>query len=123
MLYAVKIAFDRQAQAKMTSFVIRGRFVTVKEVQHYFRRKGVRDLKALMKDADPVEPTTRIECHTPQPTAIAVDEEDRNVSHITVASGSLESQVRQASSGIMVIPDPNQMARVLQQPPELEQPD
>ena len=52
MLYAVKIALEREAQGKKTAFVIRGRVVAFEEVQHYFRRKGVRDLRALVNDLE-----------------------------------------------------------------------
>ncbi|KAE9381186.1 hypothetical protein N431DRAFT_476070 [Stipitochalara longipes BDJ] len=120
MLYAVKIALNREAQGKKTAFVIRGRVVTFEEVQYYFRRKGIRDLRALVKDEDDVNPTTRIECHTPKPASIIADGEDHEVAEIEMATGSSENHLGHFPSQIMAIPDPNQVARVLQQSPRIE---
>jgi hypothetical protein len=47
MLYAVHIALERESQGKKTAFLIRGRVVSVEEIQHYFCRKGVQDLRSL----------------------------------------------------------------------------
>jgi hypothetical protein len=121
MLYAVKIALERESQGKKSAFLIRGRVVTFEEVQHYFRRKGVRDLRSLVKDADVARPTTRIECSTPEPTNIPVESGDRPVSGIEVATKSFENDLRQSSSGITLIPDPNQVGRLLPQSLELSQ--
>jgi hypothetical protein len=121
MLYAVKIALERESQGKKSAFLIRGRVVTFEEVQHYFRRKGVRDLRSLVKDADVARPTTRIECRTPEPTNIPVGSGDRFVSGIEIATKSCENDLRRSSSGITLIPDPNRVGRVLPQSLELGQ--
>jgi len=121
MLYAVKIALERESQGKKSAFLIRGRVVTFEEVQHYFRRKGVRDLRSLVKDADVARPTTRIECRTPEPTNIPVESGDCPVSGIEVATKSFENDPRRSSSGITLIPDPNRVGRVLPQSLELSQ--
>jgi hypothetical protein len=121
MLYAVKIALERKSQGKKSAFLIRGRVVTFDEVQHYFRRKGVRDLRSLVKDADVARPTTRIECRTPEPTNIPVGSEDRPVSGIEVANKSFENDLCRSSSGITLIPYPNRVGRVLPQSLELSQ--
>jgi hypothetical protein len=120
MLYAVKIALERESQGKKSAFLIRDRVITFEEVQHYFRRKGVRDLKSLVKDADVARPTTRIEWHTPEPANIPVQSGDRPVSGI-VATQSFENDLCRSSSGITVIPDPNQVGGVLRQSLELSQ--
>jgi hypothetical protein len=119
MLYAVKIALERESQGKKSAFLIRGRMVTFEEVQHYFRRKGVRDLRSLVKDADVAQPTTRIECRTPEPTNIRSG--DRPVSGIEVATKSFENDPCRSSSGITLIPYPNRVGRVLPQSLELSQ--
>jgi hypothetical protein len=121
MLYAVKIALERESQGKKSAFLIRDRVVTFEEVQHYFRRKGVRDLRSLVKDADVARPTTRIECSTPEPTNIPVESGELPVSGIEVATKSFENGLRQSSSGITLIPDPNRVGRVLPQSLELSQ--
>jgi hypothetical protein len=121
MLYAVKIALERESQGKKSAFLIRGRVVTFEEVQHYFRRKGVRDLRSLVNDADVARPTTRIECRTPEPTNIPVESGDRPVSGIEVATKSCENDLCRSSSGITLIPDPNRVGRVLPQSLELSQ--
>ena len=112
MLYAAKVALDRKAQGKRTTFVIRSRIVTFEEVQHYFRRKGVRDLTSLLKDATAEELTTRIECHTPEP---------EQVSALRVAATSSKSNVLHFGFNIIAIPDLSQVDRVIQQPHELNQ--
>jgi hypothetical protein len=38
---AQRIASEREAQGKKTNFVIRNREVTLEQVNHYFKRKGV----------------------------------------------------------------------------------
>jgi hypothetical protein len=121
MLYAVKIALERESQGKKSAFLIRGRVVTFEEVQHYFRRKGVRDLRSFVKDADVTPPTTRIECRTPEPTNIPTESGDRPVSGIEVATKSFENDLRRSSSGITLIPDSNRVGRVLPQSLELSQ--
>ena len=121
MLYAVKIALERESQGKKSAFLIRGRVVTFEEVQHYFRRKGVRDLRSLVRDADVVRPTTHIECRTPEPANIPVKSGDRPVSGIEVATKSFGNDLPQSSSGITLIPDPNRVGRVLPQSLELSQ--
>ena len=119
MLHAVKIALERESQGKKTAFLIRGRVVTFEAVQHYFRRKGVRDLRSLLKDANAAVPTTRIECLTPTPVRIPDESEHYQVTGIEIASERSENY--HSSSGILVISDPSQVARVLQQSPELDQ--
>jgi hypothetical protein len=119
MLYAVKIALERESQGKKTAFLIRGRVVTFEEVQHYFRRKGVRDLRSLVHDA--AVPTTRIECHTPKPSSILAEGENSNLSDNCIVTAPSGNRVRHSSAGVTVIPVPSQVAGVLQQSPELSQ--
>ncbi|KAH8598538.1 hypothetical protein B0O99DRAFT_591798 [Bisporella sp. PMI_857] len=121
MSYAVKIALERETLGKKTAFLIRGRCVTFEEVQHYFRRKGIRDLRALVKDADAAAPTTRIECYTPEPFAIAADGADPLSPGIAISTESSRGHVRRSSADITVIPDPNQVGRVLPHSLELSE--
>jgi hypothetical protein len=114
MLCALGIAYERESQGKKTAFLIRGRVVSFEEVQHYFRRKGVRDPRSLLNDAVAAMPTTRIDCHTPEPSSVtAVDD-------ITIIAETSYNR-RLSTSGVIVIPDPNQVDRVLRQSPELSQ--
>jgi len=122
MLYAVKIALEREAQGKKTAFVIRGRVVAFEEVQHYFRRKGVRDLRALVNDLETVESTTRIECHTPKPPGLDSDYANQLIPGSGLATESFPNHLQQSCSNseVIVIPDPNQVARTIQQSTELK---
>jgi hypothetical protein len=119
MLYAVHIALPRESQGKKTVFVIRGRVVTFEEVQYYFRRKGVRDLRSLVNEADSTTPTTRIECHTPELSHITANVSNRLGPGSGMTTETSKNLIRHSGSGIMVTPDPNQVAQVLQQSTEL----
>jgi len=113
MLYAVHIALRRESQGKNTIFVIRGRVVTLKEVQYYFRRKGVRDLRSLMNEADSTTPKTCIECHTPEPSHITAYVSNQLAPGSDMTTESSENLIRHSGSGIMVMPDPNHVSQVL----------
>jgi len=119
MLYAVQVALDRESQGKKTAFLIRGRVITFDEVQHYFRRRGVRDLRSLLKTAAAALPTTHIECHTPEPTKIAPTDENAHLKATGIPAKTSVTQLHDANSEITVMPDPNQMATVLRQPEDL----
>ena len=67
MLYALSIGFPREAQGRKTNFMIRGRVVTFDNIKHYFRRKGVHDLRTLISAADAAVPTTNIDYWTSEP--------------------------------------------------------
>ncbi|KAH8765188.1 hypothetical protein BGZ57DRAFT_930732 [Hyaloscypha finlandica] len=67
MICALKLALDREAMGKKTVFSIRGRLVTFQDVKHYFHRKGVRDVKAIIAATDYFSPSTQIDCRTPEP--------------------------------------------------------
>ncbi|PMD39616.1 hypothetical protein L207DRAFT_583479 [Hyaloscypha variabilis F] len=123
MLYAVKIALERESQGKKTAFLIRGRVVSFEEVQYYFRRKGVRDLRALVNDMETVEPTTRIECHTPEPPGLDSDYANQLIPGSGLATESFPNHIQQSysSSEVIVIPEFNQVARTIQQSTELKQ--
>src|ERR1700744_352927 len=67
MLYALRVAFERHDRGKDTNFVIRGRIVTFADVKRYFRRKGCRDLRSLLGEVTPANPSANVQCHTPHP--------------------------------------------------------
>jgi len=67
MLYALRIALDREKSGKQTEFLIRGRVLTLDEVKRYFRRKRVRDPEALISRDGLAQPTTEIRYRTPGP--------------------------------------------------------
>ncbi|KAH6717079.1 hypothetical protein BKA61DRAFT_573140 [Leptodontidium sp. MPI-SDFR-AT-0119] len=69
MIYAVRVALERERVGKQTNFLIRGRVVTFAEAKNFFRRKGIRDLQALVDRENHKHPTTEIRCHTPIPSA------------------------------------------------------
>lgn len=119
MLYAVQVALNRESQGKKTAFLIRGRVITFDEVQHYFRRRGVRDLSSLLKTAAAAVPTTRIECHTPEPTKIVPTDEHTDLEATGNPAETSATQLHDASSEVTVMPDPNQIATVLRQPEDL----
>jgi hypothetical protein len=119
MLYAVQVALNRESQGKKTVFLIRGRVITFDEVQHYFRRRGVRDLRSLLKTADAAVPTTRIECHTPEPTKIVTADDHTHLKATAIPAQTPATQLHDASSAITVMPYPNQIATVLPQPEDL----
>lgn len=120
MVYAVAIALERQAQGKKTSFLIRGRVVTFEEVQHYFRRKGVRDLESLLNGADVTAPTTRIECHTPKPSNLTTADRHSQLRATRIPAEMSATQLHDTGSEITVMPDPNQIAHVLRQSEDLQ---
>ena len=66
MLFALRLASQREAEGKKTVFNIRERKVTVEEIKHYFRRKGMLDTKSLIASAATAIPTTAIDCRTPE---------------------------------------------------------
>ena len=68
MLVALRMALAREAQGKKTIFVIRNREVTLEEIKHYFKRKGVRDPRALLTGPHICTSTTSLNCYTPPPS-------------------------------------------------------
>ena len=121
MMYALKIAFERESQGKKTAFIIRGRVVPFEEVQHYFRRKGVRDVSSLMNEATAAEPTTRIECHTPGPFFSQPAGQPFPTPGPPISSKPVEASGQIIMPSINVIPDLNQVERLMSQPLELSQ--
>ncbi|OCT45116.1 hypothetical protein CLCR_05986 [Cladophialophora carrionii] len=69
MLYALRVVLERQALGKDTSFIIRDRVVTSDDIKRYFKRKGVLDLQALLRESPAADATTEVECHTPETVA------------------------------------------------------
>lgn len=120
MLLAAKIGLDREGQGKKTAFVIRGRAVTFEEVQHYFRRKGVRDLRSILKAAAAANPTTKIECHTPRPSS-PFDREDHSIGGAETGNERFQKDLATSDCGVAVILHPNQVSRLLKQSPELSE--
>ena len=118
MLAAIRLASQRQAQGKETIFWIRGRLVTFQDVKHYFRRKGVRDLQALMETADDTAPSTHIDCRTPEPE-LAIDEDIRDQEVPNDYPGPMDLAVHErfdreeASSAIVAVPVFHQVDPVL----------
>ncbi|KAE9372648.1 hypothetical protein N431DRAFT_457350 [Stipitochalara longipes BDJ] len=121
MLHAVRVALERQSLGKRTAFLIRGRVVSFEEVQRYFRKKGVRDLRVLVKNTNVLVPTTRIECYTPEPSDILKEHEHRHIVDGNIATVAFRDYLCHSSSAVTIVADPNQVMRVLQQPSELNQ--
>ena len=68
MLVALQMALARESLGKKTTFVIRNREVTLEEIEHYFKRKGVRDLRALLTGPRVCTSTTSLYYYTPPPS-------------------------------------------------------
>lgn len=119
MIYAVQVALNRESQGKRTAFLIRGRVITFDEVQHYFRRRGVRDLRSLLKPAAAAAPTTRIECHKPEPTKIVPTDEHADLEATGNPAETSATQLHAANSEVPLMSDHNQTATVLRQPEDL----
>ncbi|KAL3422848.1 hypothetical protein PVAG01_04595 [Phlyctema vagabunda] len=73
MLYALRIASERRAQGKETTFLIRERVVTFDEIRHYFKRRGDRTLQSALAAAATADSTTAVRCLTPDPVSTASD--------------------------------------------------
>ncbi|PSN71511.1 hypothetical protein BS50DRAFT_570851 [Corynespora cassiicola Philippines] len=71
MLTALQLAFHRKTQGKETIFRIRGRLVTLQEVERYFHRKGARDLVSLVSAVDIAKTSDQVECSTPEPQEVS----------------------------------------------------
>lgn len=65
MLVGLRIALAREAQGKKTTFVIRNREVTLDEIKHYFKRKGVRDPHTLLTGPQACTSNPALSCYTP----------------------------------------------------------
>jgi hypothetical protein len=66
MLAALRIASEREAQGKKTSFVIRNREVTLEQVKHYFKRKGI--MRVLPAASEIRTSESSMSCYTPRAT-------------------------------------------------------
>jgi hypothetical protein len=119
MLFALKLAFDREAMGKKTVFSIRGRLVTFQDVKHYFHRKGVRDVKAIVAATDYFSPTTQIDCRTPEPEkpdggrATQNVDPKESVEDLSQPKGNFTASNTSTSAGYVVVafPDPGQIDR------------
>jgi hypothetical protein len=127
MLYALRIAFQRESEGKMTVFFIRGRMVTFEDIKHYFRRKGVRDLQFLTREADTADPTTRIECRTPVPFAATPnsgkthDAESLGDVPDTTPHQNFNLSNFDAKTAVVALPDPNQVGHAIHLSTTLDQ--
>ena len=106
MLYALRLAFQRQAQGKKTVFLIRGRIVTFDNIKQYFRRKGIHDLHSYMTNARIAAPTTRIDCRTPEPSVTASENAMYNAESLTTSNDPI---LHLPYSTVMAVPDPDQV--------------
>lgn len=87
MLVALRLASQREAQGKDTAFTIRENVVTLEEVKHYFRRKGIRDMHSLIGTAATAIATAPIDCHTPDSDTPPGDEENHGLGSIAGVGG------------------------------------
>lgn len=119
MIYALKLALDREAMGKKTVFSIRGRMMTFQDVKHYFHRKGVRDVKAIIAATDYFSPSTQIDCRTPEPETPdggrATQDVDpkESVEERSQPNGNFTASNTSTSTGYVVVafPDPGQLDR------------
>jgi hypothetical protein len=68
MYAALSIALAREAQGKKSSFLNRGRLFTFDDIKHYFKRKGINDLHAMMAGRTASKPESLITYYTPPAT-------------------------------------------------------
>jgi hypothetical protein len=118
MLFALKLAFEREAMGKKTVFLIRSRLVTFQDVKHYFRRKGIRDLEAAVSARGNTSPTTQIDYHTPEPEtptdgrAIHDPAPTESVEELSPPRNFTASDTN-AGYSVMVFPDPDQVDPIM----------
>jgi hypothetical protein len=118
MVFALKLAFEREAMGKETFFRIRGRLVTFQDVKHYFHRKGIRDLKAVVSAIVNPSPTTQINCRTPEPEmpirgrATHDPETTESVEEPIPPRNFTENDI-DASYSVMAFPDPDQVNLIM----------
>jgi hypothetical protein len=117
MLFALRLALDREAKGKKTVFSIRGRLVTFENVKHYFRRKGIRDLQSLASVANSFCPTTQIDCRTPEPEMPVERRASRNPESLEDAEEPSPQHEFPATNinvdTVVALPDPNQVDRTI----------
>jgi hypothetical protein len=118
MLVALRLALEREAMRKKTVFSIRGRLVTFDDVRHYFRRKGIHDLKSLASDASTSSPTTQIDCHTPEPETPSEIRDTRDPESLPSAEGTSMHHDLGAGNvypdcSVVALPDPDQVDRTI----------
>jgi hypothetical protein len=68
MSAALSIALAREAQGKKSLFVNRGRLITFDDIRHYFKRRGIHDLHAMVAGGTASKPESLTTCYTPPAT-------------------------------------------------------
>jgi hypothetical protein len=68
MLAALSIVLAREAQGKKSLFRNRGRLITLDDIKHYFKRKGIRDLHAMVAGRAASKPESLTTCYIPPAT-------------------------------------------------------
>src|SRR5271170_7120728 len=68
MSAALRIALAREAQGKKSLFLNRGRLITFDDIKHYFKRRGVHDLHAIVAGRAACKPESLTTCYTPPAT-------------------------------------------------------
>jgi hypothetical protein len=68
MSAALSIALAREAQGKKSIFLNRGRLITFDDIKHYFKRKGIHDLHAMVAGRTASKPESLTTCYTPPAT-------------------------------------------------------
>ena len=115
MLYALRLAFQREAQDKKTIFRIRGRIITFRDIEQYFRRKGVHDLQSHIANTSAAAPTTRIDCRTPEPDNAIYNPESLITAQDLSLHHDLENISCDNNSDIVTLLDPDTVLRQLDQ--------
>ena len=129
MLAVLHIASEREAQGKKTSFVIRNRDVTLEQVKHYFKHKGV--MRFLPAASEIRTPESSMSCYTPwattptddisAPTSQDLDEvandigelpEDRDTFKIVVHKASKITAASLAKRMRPTLPPPANLGRL-----------
>lgn len=117
MLFALRLALEREAKGKKTVFMIRGCLFTFEGIKHYFRRKGVRNLQSFAFDTDNVFPTTQIDCRTPEPERLVG--RATNVPQPVEDAEKLRTQYNftatnfDVDNSVVTLPDPDQVDRTI----------
>jgi hypothetical protein len=73
MSAALSIALAREAQGKKSIFLYRGRLITFDDIKHYFKRKCIHDLHAMVAGRTASKPESLITCYTPPATPESSD--------------------------------------------------
>jgi hypothetical protein len=68
MSAALTIAFAREAQGKKSLFLNRGRLITLDDIKHHFKRKGIHDLHVMVACRTASKPESLTTCYTPPAT-------------------------------------------------------